>query len=109
VPQDPNDEPALTLLKRIKQERGNVPKPKRMRKAKAKNKRITMADLKEVLAEASEWMNAREAFRQCGIGDGAPTDLIEKLYEELKEQVAQRVVEVERRGDEDWFRLITER
>ena len=35
VPQDPNDEPAETLLARIRAERASAPKPKRKRKTSA--------------------------------------------------------------------------
>ena len=67
-----------------------------------------MIDLKEVLASTKGWVSAQEAFRQCGIGNGASTDEIEKLYEELKQQVDHQVIKVERRNDEDWLRLVAE-
>lgn len=108
VAQDPGDEPASRLLERIKQERKNASKPKRTRKPKLKTTRGTMIDLKEVLASTKGWVSAQEAFRQCGIGNGASTDEIEKLYEELKQQVDQQVIKVERRNDEDWLRLVAE-
>ncbi|WP_319540955.1 restriction endonuclease subunit S [uncultured Pseudodesulfovibrio sp.] len=108
VSQNPNDEHASKLLEKIKSERKNAPKPKRTRKVKKKSKRITMADLKKVLATAEDWVSAQDAFRQCGVGDEAPTDKIEKLYEELKQELDKKVIEVERRGDEDWLRLSNE-
>lgn len=108
VPQSTEGEPASKLLERIKQERKNAPKPTRPKKPKTKTKKVTMADLKEVLASAKDWINAQDAFRQCGVGDGAPTDNVEKLYEELKQQLDLKVIEVERRGDEDWLRLAAE-
>jgi type I restriction enzyme S subunit len=39
----------------------------------------------DVLAEASDWVPAQEAFRRCGITDGTQTDQIETLYAELRE------------------------
>ena len=38
----------------------------------------------DVLAEADDWISAQEAFRRCGIADGAKTDQIEPLYAELR-------------------------
>ena len=38
----------------------------------------------DVLAEAGDWVPAQEAFRRCGIADGALTDQIEVLYAELR-------------------------
>lgn len=38
----------------------------------------------DVLDEAGGWLDAQEAFRRCGVADGAPTDRIEDLYAELR-------------------------
>ncbi|EPR43437.1 restriction modification system DNA specificity domain-containing protein [Desulfovibrio sp. X2] len=108
VSQNPNDEPASKLLERIKQERKNAPKLKRTRKSKTKAKRITMANLIDVLATTKDWLSAQDVFRQCGVGDGTPTDEVEKLYEELKQRLDHKTIEIERRGDEDWLRLAAE-
>jgi type I restriction enzyme S subunit len=37
-----------------------------------------------VLAEAGDWVPAQEAFRRCGVADGALTERIEVLYAELR-------------------------
>lgn len=39
----------------------------------------------DVLAAAGDWVPAQEAFRRCGVADGAQTDQIELLYAELRE------------------------
>lgn len=41
--------------------------------------------LADVLIEAGDWLPAQEAFRRCGIADGAKTEEIEALYAELRE------------------------
>jgi type I restriction enzyme S subunit len=107
VPQDPNDEPASELLARIKAEREDAQQQAKKipRKAKKKKEVITMADLMEVMQTAKDWMSAQEAFRKCGIADGAETDAIEKIYEELRGYVKENKIAVERRGEEDWLRL----
>lgn len=88
VPQDPNDEPASELLDRIKAERAAAPKKKQRRKLgipTAPRELKTMAkNLQEALAEAGDWISAQDAFQRCGIGPGASTDEIEKLYAELR-------------------------
>lgn len=85
VPQDPNDEPASVLLERIRAERTERAKQPRPRKAK-QQKEITVVvnRLIDVLAEAGDWLPAQEAFRRCGVADGALTDRIEELYAELR-------------------------
>lgn len=107
VHQDPNDEPASELLARIKAEREEAQQQakRKPRKTKKKKEVITMADLMEVMKNAKDWMSAQEVFRKCGIADGAETDAIEKIYEELRGYVKESKISVERRGEEDWLRL----
>ena len=40
--------------------------------------------LEEVLAETADWIPAQEAFRRCGVADGAQTEEIEAIYSELR-------------------------
>ena len=106
VPQDPNDEPAAELLERLKAEREKAAKEKKLkRKTPQKREKRQMADLLTALKQAGDWISAQEAFRQCGISDGAETDRIEALYIELRDFVNAGKVSVERRGDEDWLKL----
>lgn len=86
VPQDPNDEPAAVLLERIRVERAEREKQPKLRTLKVKKEIKTMVrKLIDVLAEAKGWLPAQEAFRRCGVADGAQTDQIEALYAELRE------------------------
>ncbi len=85
VPQDPNDEPASELLKRIRAERAEREKQPKVRKTKSQKEIAAVASkLIDVLAEAGDWIPAQEAFRRCGVADGALTDQIEALYAELR-------------------------
>ncbi len=85
VPQDPDDEPVSVLLNRISDERKvreGQPKP---RKIKIKKEISAMATkLKDVLADAGDWISAQEAFRRCGVANSAHTDQVEALYAELR-------------------------
>lgn len=84
VPQDPNDEPASVLLERIRAERAERAKQPKPRKTKPKEIATMVSQLIDVLAEAGDWVPAQEAFRRCGLADGALTERIEELYAELR-------------------------
>jgi len=85
VPQDPNDEPASVLLERIRAERAEHAKQPRPRKTKQQKEIATVvSQLIDLLAEADDWVPAQEAFRRCGVADGALTEHIEELYAELR-------------------------
>jgi type I restriction enzyme, S subunit len=106
VPADPNDEPANNLLERIRAERETAPKPTfDTFTTKIKQEKATMLNLISVLESEKDWLNAKYVFRQCGIGDGAETEAIEKVYLQLRDFVKQERIQVERRGDEDWLRI----
>jgi len=85
VPQDPNDEPVSVLLELIRAERADRAKQPKVRKIKQTREIATVvSQLLDVLAEAGDWVPAQEAFRRCGVADGALTERIEELYAELR-------------------------
>lgn len=84
VPQDPNDEPASVLLERIRVERAERVKQPKVRKPKQQKEIAVASKLEDVLTEAGDWVPAQEAFRRCGVADGAQTEQLEALYAELR-------------------------
>lgn len=85
APQDPDDEPASLLLERIRAEQAEHAKQPKPRRTKQQKEISTMVSrLIDVLAEAGDWVSGQEAFRRCGVADGALTDRIEELYAELR-------------------------
>ncbi len=89
VPQDPSDEPASALLERIRRAASGASSGsisgKRHKARPRKELDVAMKNLIDVLTDAGDWMDAQEAFRACGVADGADTDLIEGIYSELRE------------------------
>ncbi|MCA8277914.1 restriction endonuclease subunit S [Burkholderia sp. AU30280] len=85
VQQDPDDEPVDGLLERVLAERAERAKQPKARKTKQKKEIATvMSRLIDVLAKTGDWLPAQEAFRRCGVADGALTDQIEVLFAELR-------------------------
>ena len=86
VLQDPNDEPVSALLGRVRANRAaRQRQPKARKTTKQKEPTSMVRKLVDVLNEAADWVPAQEAFRRCGITDGALTDQVEGVYIELRE------------------------
>ena len=107
IPEDQNAGPASELFTRIhvEAEPEKVEKTPKTRAAEPIEKGVTVTELIETLKSAGGWISAQEAFCRCGAGDGADTDKIEQLYAELRDYVRPGIIEVERRGEEDWLRV----
>jgi type I restriction enzyme S subunit len=96
VPQDENDEPARSLLERIKQARMNQPAKTKRKMSERKGKVPNMArTILEALVQSKNWLSAQELFARCGVRDGSSTEDVEKLYRQLLELERQEKVEIE--------------
>ncbi len=107
-PEDPDAESASVLLSRLKDEIGiaiDKTKPQQ-RTSGITEKEAIMTDLTEALRSAGGWIAAQEAFRLHGVADGADTNEVEPVYAELRECIHLGQIEVERRGEQDWLRLV---
>lgn len=51
--------------------------------------------LEQILRESEDWVPAQIAFQRCGVGDGAPTEDIERLYAQLRDLDAAGKLEAE--------------
>lgn len=88
VSQDPSDEPASQLLKRVKSDQSKKPKGSLNRKHKIQTPEESMVldkKLENVLEVAKDWLSAKTAFQRCGIDNGSTTEDIEKIYAELRD------------------------
>ncbi|THE38429.1 hypothetical protein DJ535_12005 [Citrobacter murliniae] len=112
VPQNLNDEPASILIERLKIESEAIKeKTSSGRKAAARphkpiKRRAKMANLIEVMKSKEGWVSASHAAQALGVGDGATSDAVEEFYNELRIHLQNGDLEVERRGNEDWLRLM---
>lgn len=107
VPQDPNDEPASELLERIKREREELAKQAKPKKTRQPKKKVKLMDtLLEVLTAEDDWIDAQEAFQKSGVRKNTSSDVIEKLYLELRELVNSKQVEVKKVNKADKLRII---
>ena len=112
VPQDPNDEPANDLLRRII-EQHEVQKP-----AEILVKEVIMTEEKmgvkkrvpvlDAIRGAKDWISAPQLLLKAGYPNDADPDMMEDFYLQLKQELKAIPprIERERRGDNDYFRAL---
>ncbi len=85
VKQVEDDEPATSALARVAKNTVNT-KVGRSSKIETKIRvpLIVAHKLVDVLEEAEGWLSAQEAFKRCGIAEGAETNAVELIYGELR-------------------------
>lgn len=105
VPQDPADEPAESLFKRIQKQLAAeaLKNPKKKATRIPRPKVDKMKSLLEVLKGQSDWIDSQNLFELAGIANGSSTREIEKLYNELRLNLEK--LQIERRGTQDWIKL----
>ncbi len=109
VPQDPDDESARELLERIKTEK--LQQPRRSRERAPRNETVKESivaldkKLEQVLIDADDWLPAQTAFQRCGIGHGASTEDIERVYGQLRDLDFAGKLEVETVADSSGRKL----
>lgn len=89
VPQDPNDEPAQVLLKRIQQQREaealvKKSSPKKRSTSKAKKEVGMSRSILEILQQQSDWISGQDLASAFGLSNNSEIENIEKFYEELR-------------------------
>jgi type I restriction enzyme S subunit len=96
VHQDENDEPASSLLEKIKLARMSRPLVSKSKARTKKGKVPNMANtLLDTLVQAKDWLSAQELFARCGVRDGSSTEDVEKLYRQLLDLERQNKVEID--------------
>lgn len=100
VPQDENDEPAGSLLERVKQAREGQPTKTKRTGPPRQGKLPDMArTIVETLVEAKGWLSAQELFERCGVRDGSSTEEVELLYRQLLDLEREDKIEIEEVAD----------
>ncbi|HFU2361828.1 TPA: restriction endonuclease subunit S [Klebsiella variicola] len=91
VSQSSSDEHASALLERINAqwaEKLITNKDQKLKQRKVQIQEEDMAlekSLEHVLIEANDWLPAKTAFQNCGVGNGSSTEEIERVYAELRD------------------------
>jgi type I restriction enzyme, S subunit len=106
VPQDPDDEPASVVLKNIRAARekeAQNPRGKRMPKSKPKSK-VVLRPLLDILREHREPMTPEQLFRDSGYqqefeDNECRQEIVDRFYEELRQQVGPKGPVLEKRPD----------
>lgn len=110
VSQDPSDEPANQLLKRIEIEREQLEKELKFRKKVARKKttgkNITMIiPVIDALKQSEKPLSSQQLLSAAGYPNNADTDQIEQFFLDIRKAIDDMQVEIWREDDQDYFRL----
>lgn len=111
TPQDPNDETAKQLLKRIKLERNQFDEGLRERKRnvrkKSSGKRIDMIiSVVDALHKSKDPLSAQQLLSAAGYPNNASVDQIEQFFLDIRQSVNNAQIEMWRDDNQDYFKVI---
>ena len=113
VSANPSDEPANVLLDRLRARKGKASETLPIEFTEvAMVKRRVMAKDKQpivyVLKQAKRWLSTADLLTEAGYPRDTAPDEMEAFYLELKKelQAVPRTIEIERRNDFDYFRVV---
>lgn len=105
VPQDPNDEPALAVLARLREMEENMktrkrPARKRMQEPAVSGGKAKTRDLIELVGTSKRGISPEDLFERLGYRPDAPDD-IARFYQTLRDAVNEGLLREERTRDGD--------
>jgi type I restriction enzyme S subunit len=110
VPQDPNDEPASVLLKRIQIGREKLKKELKgkkkvaIKKSKGKSKKMIIPVV-DALKQSEKPLSAQQLLSAAGYPNNADTDQIEQFFLDIRKAINGMQVETWRENDQDYFKV----
>lgn len=110
VPQDPTDEPADKLLKRIEVERMQLEKSLKKKRTNTRNKTKIMdvnmiIPITEALRDSKKTLTSQQLLFAAGYPNNADTYLIEQFFLDIRESLANTQIEMWRENNTDYFKL----
>lgn len=110
VPQNPNDEPANELLKRIKIEREkreeNFKSKTKVARKKIRGKGEKMIiSVVDALKQSEKTLSAQQLLSAAGYPDNADTDQIEQFFLDIRKAINKMQLVTWRENDQDYFKV----
>ncbi len=111
VHQDPHEEPASELLKRIKRKRKQMESEPEfqksvVQKSNLRKKSEMVIPILEALRKSQEPLSSQQLLSAAGYPNNADTDQIEKFFLEIRQAMNDKQVEMWREDNQDYFRLV---
>ncbi|PHR54942.1 MAG: hypothetical protein COA43_15945 [Robiginitomaculum sp.] len=110
VPQDPNDEPVVELLKHIQNEREQLEKELKTKKKVTRNKprgRNTkmIIPVIDALKQSKKPLSSQQLLSAAGYPNNANIDQIEHFFLDVRKSITNLQIEVWRDDNQDYFKL----